>query len=48
VPPHESAAVADWMEHPDLPALDFVVASMSDWVSNSRRQKEWCAFDVLS
>jgi hypothetical protein len=41
VPPHESATVSDWMDHPDLPCLDFVVASLGDWVSDNRQQEGW-------
>ncbi len=47
VPLHESATVRDWMEHPDLPSLDFVVASLGDWVSDNRLQEEWLDVDEV-
>jgi len=41
VPPFDDVTVDDWMSHPDLPGLDFVFASMGDWISDNRGDESW-------
>jgi len=41
IPPHDKDTIADWMYHPDLPQLDFVVSSFGDWISDGRALGEW-------
>jgi len=40
-PLHEGATFNDWMTHPDLPPLDFVIATLGDWISDHRQLEGW-------
>ncbi len=45
VPPHDTDTIEDWMDHPDLPEMDFVIATMGDWISDSRMPGKWTDVD---
>ncbi|MCI0497558.1 MAG: metallophosphoesterase [Thermoplasmata archaeon] len=41
VPPGDREAVEAWMEDDDVRDLDFVIASMGDWISDTRAPGTW-------
>ena len=41
VPANDGVTVEDWMSNPGLPRLDFVIASLGDWISDNRAVPQW-------
>lgn len=37
----EAGTIQDWMNHSSIPHLDFTVASLGDWISDSRADGKW-------
>jgi len=40
IPLFDNETINDWMYNPSLPELDFVFASLGDWISDNRGKKE--------